>query len=99
MKRVLQMNTSKLFSLPVVAGSEDAALDVQPRFQQDAPAKNDYTPKYFNQMQFRMIEQLCEAIIPADDKCGGACQAGAAQFVDVAAHGNRTTQIRLSGAL
>jgi hypothetical protein len=93
------MNAIQLSSISAAAVSEEAPLEAQPQFQQKTVPKNDYIPKYFNQSQFRTIELLCDDIIPPDDECGGACQAGAAEFIDTAAKGNRTMQIRLAGGL
>ncbi len=47
-----------------------------------APASSQpYTPLFFSEQQFAMVEHLAEMIIPADDK-PGAKQAGVAEFID-----------------
>src|SRR5215469_3697765 len=35
-----------------------------------------YTPKFFNAQQYKTLQALCEAIIPADEDCGGAMEGG-----------------------
>src|ERR1700675_498125 len=42
-----------------------------------------YTPKYFASSQYAMLIFLCDAGIPKDDKCGGAVDAGAPEFMDL----------------
>jgi gluconate 2-dehydrogenase gamma chain len=93
------MNATELLPVSAAAVSEDAPSILQSHFQQKALPENSYIPKYFNQAQFRMIELLCDAIIPPDDEFGGASEARTAEFIDTSAHGNRTMQIRLSGGL
>lgn len=93
------MNANKSVSSSVASVFDEAPLEVQPGLRQKPVLKNEYIPKYFNQEQLSTIELLCNTIIPPDDECGGACQAGAVEFIDTAAKGNRTMQIRLAGGL
>ena len=44
-------------------------------------AAKPYKPLFFNPDQFRLVEYLCEMIIPADDT-PGAKDAGVAEFID-----------------
>src|SRR5690242_5461904 len=93
------MSATELFPIPAAAVAGSAPIETRSCFEQNNISRNGYTLKYFSHTQFKAIELLCDAIIPADDECGGACQAGAAEFVDTAAKGNRTMQIRLAGGL
>ena len=61
-----------------------------------APA---YTPKFFSAQQYKTLQVLCEAIIPADDECGGAMEAGAPEFIDLLTSENTVYQERLGGLL
>ena len=58
-----------------------------------------YTPKFFNAQQYKTLQALCEAIIPADDECGGAMEAGAPEFIDLLTSENTVYQERLGGLL
>jgi gluconate 2-dehydrogenase gamma chain len=63
-----------------------------------APAGN-YTPKYFSATQFATLVALCDMIIPKDEKCGGAVEAGAPEFIDLLTSENDKFQLRLGGGL
>ena len=63
-----------------------------------APA-GKYTPKYFSAAQYAMLIALCDAIIPKDEKSGGAVEAGAPEFIDLLASENENYQLRLGGGL
>ena len=63
-----------------------------------APAGN-YTPKYFSAAQYATLIALCDAIIPKDEKSGGAVEAGAPEFIDLLTSENEKFQLRLGGGL
>src|SRR5260370_4810919 len=63
-----------------------------------APA-GAYTPKYFSAAQYATLLFLCDAIIPKDDKSGGAVQAGAPEFIDLLTSENPEFQLKLGGGL
>lgn len=63
-----------------------------------APAGN-YTPKYFSAKQYETILSLCDAIIPKDERSGGALQAGAPEFIDLLTSENEEFQLALGGGL
>ena len=63
-----------------------------------APA-GSYTPKYFSATQFATLVALCDMIIPKDEKCGGAVEAGAPEFIDLLTSENEKFQLRLGGGL
>jgi len=58
-----------------------------------------YTPKFFNAQQYKTLQALCEAIIPADEDCGGAMEGGAPEFIDLLTSENDVYQKRLGGLL
>jgi gluconate 2-dehydrogenase gamma chain len=58
-----------------------------------------YTPKYFTAPQYAMLLALCDAIIPKDEKSGGAVEAGAPEFIDLLTSENEEYQLRLGGGL
>jgi hypothetical protein len=63
-----------------------------------APA-GKYTPKYFSAAQYATLLFLCDAIIPKDEKSGGAVEAGAPEFIDLLTSENPEIQLKLGGGL
>ena len=63
-----------------------------------APA-GGYAPKYFSPDQYQTLRALCQAIIPPDDRSGGALEAGAPEFIDLLTSENEDYQRRLGGGL
>jgi len=63
-----------------------------------APA-GKYTPKYFTVKQYEILSWLCDAIIPKDEKSGGALEAGAPEFIDLLTSENEDYQLALGGGL
>jgi len=63
-----------------------------------APA-GGYTPKYFSAAQYAAVMFLCDAIIPKDEKSGGAVEAGAPEFIDLLTSENPEFQLKLGGGL
>jgi gluconate 2-dehydrogenase gamma chain len=58
-----------------------------------------YAPKYFSSHQYELLTTLCDAIIPKDDKSGGAVEAGAPEFIDLLTSENEEYQLALGGGL
>jgi len=58
-----------------------------------------YTPKYFSATQYATLLFLCNAIIPKDEKSGGAVEAGAPEFIDLLTSENPEYQLKLGGGL
>ena len=58
-----------------------------------------YAPKFFNSHQYKMLQSLCQAIIPADEHSGGAVEAGAPEFIDLLTSENKEYQLSLGGGL
>jgi hypothetical protein len=63
-----------------------------------APAKA-YTPKFFCAHDYKTLQTLCQAIIPADADSGGAIEAGAPEFIDLLTSENPDYQRILGGGL
>ncbi len=63
-----------------------------------APA-GGYTPKFFKPGQYKILQALCQAIIPPDEQYGGALEAGAPEFIDLLTSENEDYQRRLGGGL
>jgi gluconate 2-dehydrogenase gamma chain len=58
-----------------------------------------YTPKFFDTHQYKTLQALCEAILPADGDAGGAIEAGAPEFIDLLTSENADYQKILGGLL
>jgi len=50
--------------------------------QTHAPREAAYQPKVFDGHQWRTVRVLCDLVIPADERSGGATQAGVPEFID-----------------
>ena len=64
-----------------------------------ASATGKYVPKFFPAHQYETLNWLCDAIIPKDDRSGGAVEAGAPEFIDLLTSENEEYQSRLGGGL
>jgi gluconate 2-dehydrogenase gamma chain len=64
-----------------------------------ASATGKYAPKYFSAHEFDTVSALCDAIIPKDEKSGGALEAGAPEFIDLLTSENSEYQLKLGGGL
>jgi gluconate 2-dehydrogenase gamma chain len=58
-----------------------------------------YQPKFFKARQYETLCRLCQSIIPADDRSGGAIEAHAPDFIDLLTSENEDYQRRLGGGL
>lgn len=58
-----------------------------------------YTPKFFPAHQYEMLLNLCDTIIPKDEKSGGAVEAGSPEFIDLLTSENVEFQLILGGGL
>jgi gluconate 2-dehydrogenase gamma chain len=63
-----------------------------------APGRT-YKPKFFSGHQYKTLQTLCQAIIPPDNKSGGAIEAGAPEFIDLLTSENADYQLRLGGGM
>ena len=69
------------------------------RAEKAASATKAYTPKFFPPTQYKTLQSLCQTIIPADERGGGALEAGAPEFIDLLTSENEIYQLRLGGGL
>jgi gluconate 2-dehydrogenase gamma chain len=60
---------------------------------------NPYSPKFFSAHQYKTLESLCQAIIPAEGSAGGAVEAGAPEFIDLLTSENHEFQLLLGGGI
>lgn len=58
-----------------------------------------YAPKFFNTHDYKTLQALCQAIIPADSDSGGAIEAGAPEFIDLLTSENTEYQRIMGGGL
>ncbi len=64
-----------------------------------ASPSGKYEPKFFSPHQYETLVVLCEAILPRDEKSGGAVEAGAPEFIDLLTSENEEYQLALGGGL
>jgi gluconate 2-dehydrogenase gamma chain len=57
-----------------------------------------YKPKFFSAHQYKTLQALCQAIIPADEHIGGAIEAGAPEFIDLLTSENSEYQLKLGAS-
>lgn len=79
--------------------AEAAALAHQMVLKEKAAAAGKYVPKYCTAHQYETLTTLCDAIIPKDEKSGGAVEAGAPEFIDLLSSENEEYQLILGGGL
>ena len=85
--------------LQVIPAEAAAYVHQVVRKEKAAAPAGKYTPKYFSAPQYAALIALCDAIIPKDDKSGGAVEAGAPEFIDLLTSENEKYQLRLGGGL
>jgi gluconate 2-dehydrogenase gamma chain len=79
-----------------LAAAEHAHRSVK---EEKKVAANVYTPKFFSPHQYKTLQALCQAIIPAEADCGGAIEAGAPEFIDLLTSENPEFQLNLGGGM
>ncbi len=95
----------KSLTMGAMAGSvlsvipAEAAEYAHTMVQAEKSAAGKYKPKYFSDHQYKTIQALCQAIMPADERSGGAIEAGAPEFIDLLTSENPEYQLRLGGGL
>jgi gluconate 2-dehydrogenase subunit 3-like protein len=67
--------------------------------QAEKAAAKTYTPRFFSTHAYDTLESLCNMIIPPDDECKGAIEAGAPEFIDLLTSENADYQVSLGGGL
>jgi hypothetical protein len=85
--------------LQVIPAEAAAFVHQMVRKEKAAAPEGKYTPKYFSAPQYAALIALCDAIIPKDEKSGGAVEAGAPEFIDLLTSENPQYQLKLGGGL
>ncbi len=105
MKPISRRDVLKSLTLGMVAGSALRAVPAEAAKYAHAliqAAKADggqYKPRYFSDRQYQTLRALCQAIIPADGRSGGALEAGAPEFIDLLTSESPEYQLTLGGGL
>jgi gluconate 2-dehydrogenase gamma chain len=97
--RTLSMGvvTSSVLRVIPTQAAETAHRMVQA--EKSATPGKVYRPKFFSEHQYKMLQTLCQAIIPSDQKSGGAIEAGAPEFIDLLTSENADYQLQLGGGM
>jgi gluconate 2-dehydrogenase gamma chain len=106
-KPVSRRDVLKSLSMGAVAGSALRVIPLQAAeyahniIAADKATANAgiYVPKFFSPHQYKTLQMLCEAIIPADAEAGGAIEAGAPEFIDLLTSENSEFQLKLGGGM
>jgi len=64
-----------------------------------ASPQHSYKPKFFTEHSYKTLQALCDAIIPPDERSGGAVEAGAPEFIDLLTSESTEYQLKLGGGL
>ena len=104
MKHVSRRDVLKSLTMGAVASSVLGVIPAEAAkyahvLVQAEKAAGQYKPKYFSDHQYRTLQSLCQAIIPADGKSGGAIEAGAPEFIDLLTSESSQYQLVLGGGL
>ena len=75
----------KILGAGAVAADTAGTMNAQHAHEPAAPA-GEYKAKFFSDSQIRMLTDLCEIILPSDDKSPGAGKAGVWRYLDAYAH-------------
>ena len=105
--QVTRRNVLKSLGIGVAVGSVLQTIPLQAAQHIhrliEAEKSNDkaggYQPKFFTAPQYKTLQSLCEAILPADADSGGAVEAGAPEFIDLITSENTDYQLSLGGGL
>ncbi len=104
---VSRRNVLKSLSIGAIAGSVLHVIPLQAaeyahgmvEAEKADPKGGGYTPKFFAEHQYKTLQMLCEAILPADAESGGAMEAGAPEFIDLLTSENPEYQLKLGSGL
>ena len=77
----------------------EAAEHTHRMIEAEQASAGAYSPKFFDGPSYKVLQSLCETIIPADADSGGAIEAGAPQFIDLLTSENDEYQAKLGGGL
>ena len=106
LKSMSRRDVLKSLGVGVVAGSVLRVIPLQAAehahqmiLVEKVAAPGAYKPKFFAEHQYKTLQALCQAIIPADDRSGGAVEAGAPEFIDLLTSENPEYQLKLGGGM
>jgi len=106
MKPLSRRDILKSLTMGVISGSVLRVIPAQAAEYAHAIIRADksagggkYQAKYFSDHQYKTLQALCQAIIPADEKSPGALEAGAPEFIDLLTSENPDYQLALGGGL
>ncbi len=97
--RTLAVGAAAGSVLQVIPAEAAEYIHQMVRKEKAASPAGKYTPKYFSAAQYATLVALCDMIIPKDEKCGGAVEAGAPEFIDLLTSENEKYQLRLGGGI
>ncbi len=89
-------------AVTAVAGGElklEAAQHVHQHATEEKKKTGSYTPKLFNEHEFKTLGRLAELIVPADGVSGSARDAGAPEFIDLLCSQNQQLADIFTGGL
>ncbi len=69
------------------------------RREEAADPSRTYTPNFFSVHQYKTLQALCQAVLPPDERSGGAIEAGAPEFIDLLTSENEEYQLALRGGM
>jgi gluconate 2-dehydrogenase subunit 3-like protein len=104
-KSISRRDVLKALTAGAVAGSvlrvipAQAAEYAHRMIQAEVATNTAYKPKFFSDHQYKTLRALCQAIIPADERSGGAIEAGAPEFIDLLASENAEYKLKLGGGM
>lgn len=104
-KSLTRRDVLKSLTLGVAAGSvlrvipAEAAEYAHRMVAKEKAATAGYAPKFFSPHQYKTLQTLCQAIIPLDDRSGGAIEAGAPEFIDLLTSESPEYQLTLGGGI
>lgn len=97
-RQVLQL----LGSAPLAAGfvwTETEVVDAARRAQEARQSGSTFTPQFFTADEYAAVVVLADLIIPADERSGGASDAGVPEFIDFMMTDQPSRQIPMRGGL
>lgn len=96
-RRLLQL----LGSAPLAAGFAwtGAEVEAAQRRTREARRASSFTPAFFTAPEYATVVLLAEMIIPADERSGGAAEAGVPEFIDFMMIDQPARQVPMRGGL
>ena len=97
--RTLAIGAAAGSVLQVIPAEAAECVHQMVRKEKAASLTGSYTPRYFSAAQYATLVALCDMIVPKDEKCGGAVEAGAPEFIDLLTSENEKYQLKLGGGI